>query len=789
MSGAITMRFARCRSPRSIGLKRSTSSFRPRRTGRGTTRDNGPARRRIPAGADADREHDRGRIHIGRHPGGVSFTDWSEAVLLMVLGASCVVLRRIGIGCARGRTMAGHEEVPATEPTGSVRTIRGGAPHDRRRRRVRPHPVRGPPVASSGVFAEVPATALGAHAITAALERAGVAPEEVDRVVGGQVLQAGAGQNPARQSAVGAGIPLTVPAITLNAVCLSGLEAVAEGARMIADGRARIVVAVGQESMSLAPHAWPGSRLGKRYGSIEFLDTMDHDGLTDAFEHRSMGASTEDRNEANHVTREEQDAWAAQSHARLEAGAESLAGRDRARSRRPAGAGRTISADDGLRPGTTVETLAGAAARLHPDRRHHGRQLEPDHRRRRRGRADGRVPGRRADAARPRCSPPPSSPARTSPSTPSPRTRRCRRSALAGRDVAELQVVEINEAFAAVAVVSTRLLGVDPLIVNMNGGAIALGHPIGASGTRIAGHVARTLAALGPRQPRRRRDLRRGRAGRRDRPRRDGALMSADLTSAHAVVTGGASGIGAAIAQALAGAGAHVVVADLDGEAAAARSRTRSAARCGRWTCRSPRSSTTLTLTADILVNNAGVQTVSPVEDFDPARWRFIVDLMLVAPFQLARAALPGMYERGWGRVINVSSVHGLRASAYKSAYVAAKHGLEGLSKTIALEGGGRGVTSNCVNPSYVRTPLVERQIADQAKVHGIPEDRVVEEIMLTESAVKRLVEPAEVADLVLWLTGDTAAMVNGASYTMDGGWTGTRNDIRDFPVPVDGGT
>ncbi|MBW4042366.1 MAG: 3-hydroxybutyrate dehydrogenase [Acidobacteria bacterium] len=247
--------------------------------------------------------------------------------------------------------------------------------------------------------------------------------------------------------------------------------------------------------------------------------------------------------------------------------------------------------------------------------------------------------------------------------------------------------------------------------------------------------------------------------------------MTVDLTGAHAVVTGGASGIGAAIAQALAGAGAHVVVADLDGDAAA-RIADPIGGEVWQVDLSKPAELDHLALTADILVNNAGVQTVSPVEDFDPARWRFIVDLMLVAPFQLARAALPGMYERGWGRVINVSSVHGLRASPYKSAYVAAKHGLEGLSKTIALEGGGRGVTSNCVNPSYVRTPLVERQIADQAKVHGIPEDRVVEEIMLTEAAVKRLVEPAEVADLVLWLTGDTAAMVNGASCTMDGGWT-----------------
>jgi 3-hydroxybutyrate dehydrogenase len=177
-------------------------------------------------------------------------------------------------------------------------------------------------------------------------------------------------------------------------------------------------------------------------------------------------------------------------------------------------------------------------------------------------------------------------------------------------------------------------------------------------------------------------------------------------------------------------------------------------------------------LTVDVLVNNAGIQTVSPIEDFDPARFSLMLRLMLESPFLLIRAALPGMYERGWGRVVNISSVHGLRASAYKSAYVAAKHGLEGLSKVTALEGGPHGVTSNCVNPGYVRTPLVEKQIADQARVHGIPEDQVVEKVMLTESAIKRLLEPGEVADLVSWLCSDAAGMVTGASYTMDGGWS-----------------
>ncbi|MDX2398965.1 3-hydroxybutyrate dehydrogenase [Microbacterium algeriense] len=238
-----------------------------------------------------------------------------------------------------------------------------------------------------------------------------------------------------------------------------------------------------------------------------------------------------------------------------------------------------------------------------------------------------------------------------------------------------------------------------------------------------------------------------------------------------ALVTGGASGIGAACARAFAAAGFHVTVADIDrGAAEDLASEIGGAA----WHVDLADSAALAgaSLEVDILVNNAGVQHVSPIEDFAPERFSFILRLMLEAPFLLIRAALPGMYERGFGRIINVSSVHGLRASPYKSAYVAAKHGLEGLSKVTALEGGPRGVTSNCIDPGYVRTALVEKQIADQARVHGIPESEVLENVLLTEAAIKRLVEPAEVASLAVWLAGDTAGMVTGASYTMDGGWS-----------------
>ncbi|WP_255557143.1 3-hydroxybutyrate dehydrogenase [Paeniglutamicibacter sp. Y32M11] len=248
------------------------------------------------------------------------------------------------------------------------------------------------------------------------------------------------------------------------------------------------------------------------------------------------------------------------------------------------------------------------------------------------------------------------------------------------------------------------------------------------------------------------------------------------LAGRRALVTGGASGIGLAVVHALAARGAHVIVADRDHTGAAAV-----AAEVGgsSWAVDllDPAAVTDERLAeeldgVDILINNAGIQHVSPIQDFDPAEFRKIMTLMVEVPFLLIRAVLPKMYAQGFGRIINVSSVHGLRASAFKSAYVTAKHGLEGLSKVTALEGGEFGVTSNCVNPGYVRTPLVEKQLADQARVHGIGETEVLTKIMLTESAIKRLIEPDEVASLVAWLASDEAAMVTGSSYTMDGGWS-----------------
>src|ERR671915_2099230 len=249
------------------------------------------------------------------------------------------------------------------------------------------------------------------------------------------------------------------------------------------------------------------------------------------------------------------------------------------------------------------------------------------------------------------------------------------------------------------------------------------------------------------------------------------AAVNVDLTGRSALVTGAASGIGRACAERLARAGAAVTVLDLNGDAA-----RKVADDIGGEAMQADLSDygvlDSLRVEADVVVNNAGVQHVAAVEDFPPERFSMILRVMLEAPFRIVRSALPGMYEKGWGRVINISSVHGLRASPFKAAYVSAKHGLEGLSKVIALEGGPRGVTSNCICPAFVRTPLVENQISDQARQHGISEDEVIEKIMLTEPAIKRLIEPEEVAELAAFLCTPQASFVNGASIVMDGGWT-----------------
>ncbi|MFM6977783.1 MAG: acetyl-CoA C-acyltransferase [Micrococcales bacterium] len=338
----------------------------------------------------------------------------------------------------------------------------------------------------NGQLASFTAPQLGAHAIKAALERAGITADKVERVIGGQVVQAGVGQNPARQSAVHAGIPLGVPAITINSVCLSGAEAVAYATRLIDSGEADVVVAVGQESMSQTPHAWVGSRQGKKYGDVNLVDTLQLDALTDAFLKITMGAATEESTRKLGTTRQAQDQIAVDSHLRAEK-FRSMVDEEI----EPIG---EITTDDGIRANSSLEALSklkpafasdgtitaanssqltdGAAAIILVSEKYaeakgiqgiakvlaHSIVAGPDY-------SLNHQPANAVKVA----------------------------ATKAGISVADLEVFELNEACAAVSVASAEALGVSNDRVNIHGGAIAIGHPVGASGARIVGHLARSL--------------------------------------------------------------------------------------------------------------------------------------------------------------------------------------------------------------------------------------------------------------------------------------------------------
>ena len=255
------------------------------------------------------------------------------------------------------------------------------------------------------------------------------------------------------------------------------------------------------------------------------------------------------------------------------------------------------------------------------------------------------------------------------------------------------------------------------------------------------------------------------------------------LTGKTALVTGAGRGIGRATAVALAKAGASVAVADLTAQPAASTATEieRFGARAlplfgdvaDRATARAWVEKTSEHFgSLDILVNNAGLQHVSPVQEFDEDRWDQLLAVMLTGAFLTTRYALPGMLEAEWGRIVNLGSIHSLVASRYKSAYVAAKFGLLGLTKTVALEAAGTGVTVNCVCPAYVRTPLIENQIPLLARKHGLPEAEVLDKIILPSCPLGRLLEPEEVAQSILYLCSEAASGMTGAALTLDGGWT-----------------
>jgi acetyl-CoA C-acetyltransferase len=352
-----------------------------------------------------------------------------------------------------------------------------------------------------GSLSDFTAADLGGIAIKAALERAGVPGDRVDYVIMGQVLQAGAGQIPSRQAAVAAGIPMTVPSLTINKVCLSGLDAIALAAQLIRAGEFDVVVAGGMESMTRAPHLLPGARQGFRFGSAELVDSMALDGLTDAFDHLSMGESTEQHNARRGIGREEQDEFAARSHQRAaEAIKNGLLADEIVPVSVPQRRGDPVifDTDEGVRADSTAEALS----RLRPAFGRDGTITA--------GSASQISDGACAvvvmsDEAAAEAGAPvlaeigahgvvagPDNSLHSQPAN-----AIARALAKAGLTVADLDLIEINEAFAAVAIGSMRDLGIGPDKVNVNGGAIAIGHPIGMSGARIALHLAHELRRRG----------------------------------------------------------------------------------------------------------------------------------------------------------------------------------------------------------------------------------------------------------------------------------------------------
>jgi acetyl-CoA C-acetyltransferase len=346
-----------------------------------------------------------------------------------------------------------------------------------------------------GSLASKSASELGGIAIAGALDRAGVRPDQVEYVIMGHVLQAGAGQITARQAAVAAGLGMTVPALTVNKVCLSGLDAIALAAQLVRLGEYDVIVAGGMESMTNAPHLLPKSRAGFRFGPVQLEDSMALDGLIDAFDHMSMGESTEKSGRALGITREEQDEFAAASHQRAAAAAKNgLFAAEIV----PVGGKDQVTADEGIRPGTTAEALA----RLRPAFAEDGTITAGTSSQISDGAAAVVVTS--SEAAK-RLGTPVlaeigahgnvAGPDNSLHSQPSNAIKQAL--AKAGRTAADLDLVEINEAFAVVAIQSMRDLKVGHDIVNVNGGAIAIGHPIGASGARIALHLCHELRRRG----------------------------------------------------------------------------------------------------------------------------------------------------------------------------------------------------------------------------------------------------------------------------------------------------
>ena len=566
--------------------------------------------------------------------------------------------------------------------------------------------VRTPVGSFNGAFANLPAHELGRTAIKAAIERAGIAASDVEEVILGQVLQAGAGQGPARQASINAGVPVESPAWSLNQLCGSGLRAVALGAQQIAQGDAAIVVAGGQESMSQSPHA-ANVRSGQKMGDLSFVDTMIKDGLWDAFHGYHMGQTAENIASRWQITRDDQDRFAVASQNKAEAAQK--AGRFKDEIAPVTIKGRkgdtVVDADEYVRHGVTLESVSG----LRPAFSKEGSVTAAN--------ASGINDGAAAlvlmsaeEASRRGLKPLARiaswAHAGVEPAImgtgPIPASRKALEKA--GWSVGDLDLVESNEAFAAQSLAVVRELGLDPEKVNVNGGAIAIGHPIGASGARILTtllhEMKRARREEGPRHPLRRRRHGRGhvRRGRLNERRRQQKSKGESVMNRVAFVTGGTRGIGKAISARLKAAGYKVAAGYAGNEVAAqacadelgvkvVKGNVSSFADC----VEAVKSVQAAFGPVDVLVNNAGITRDAMLHRMSEDQWNEVIRVNLASIFNMTRNVIESMRERGFGRIINISSVNGQKGQMGQTNYSAAKAGMIGFTKALAQENAQEG--------------------------------------------------------------------------------------------------
>src|SRR6266403_895266 len=636
-----------------------------------------------------------------------------------------------------------------------------------------------------GTLSRTPAPELGAAVVIELLRRARLNGDQIDELIFGQVLTAGSGQNPARQTVIKGGLPQSVPAMTINAVCGSGLKAVMLGAQAIRDGDSKIVIAGGQESMSMAPHLLPGSRDGQRMGDWKLVDSMIVDGLLDVYNKYHMGITAENVAKKYEISREKQDMLAL--HSQQKAAAAQEAGRFKDEIvpfsiAQKKGDPIIFASDEFINKKTNAEALAGLRPAFDKD----GTVTA--------GNASGLNDGAAGvvlmtaqNAAqldlKPLARIASYATVALDPSImgmgPVPASKKALQRA--GWKPQDLDLLEINEAFAAQACAVNNEMGWDTSKVNVNGGAIAIGHPIGASGCRILVTLLHEMI---------RRDAKKGLAslcigggmgvalaversveGSKTRHINTSSEHYMATTKRIALVTGGMGGLGEAICIKLAKLGDTVATTysptNMKSQEWLTSMKEQGyqfyAYPCDvtDWdSCQACIRKVSEDLgPVDVLVNNAGVTRDMTFKKMDKSNWDAVMHANLDSCFNMTKQVCDGMMDRGWGRVINISSVNGQKGALGQTNYSAAKAGMHGFTKALALEVVRKGVTVNTISPGYIGTKMVM----------AIPKE-VLDSKIIPQIPMGRLGKPEEVAGLVAYLASEEAAFVTGANIAINGG-------------------